>query len=81
MNEKTWNLDKVVYTFTQEGNTNGTTGEYEKLKIVEETAVDCLTKGEGFFVIKTKGWSIDEVDELTNLFKAIKRNVITKTKE
>jgi len=81
MSEKYWKLDKVVYTFSQTANTNGTTGEDEELTITHESVVDCLVEDEGFYVVRTDGWSIDSENELVDLFKAIKRNVITKTKE
>lgn len=81
MNEKTWKLDKVVYSFTQEGNCNGTTQDYEELEITNESTVNCLTEDEGFYVIKTNGWSIDNENELVDIFKTIKRGVITKAKE
>lgn len=75
MSEKIWNLEKIVYSFSQNGNTNGTTKEYEELEITEESVLKCLTEEEGFFVIRTDGWSIDSEEELNDLFKAIKKNV------
>ena len=77
MSEKTWKLEQVVYTFTQEGNTNGTTQEYEELEITEESVLGCLTEEKGFYVIRTEGWSIDNEEEIIELFKTAK-NVKTK---
>lgn len=72
MSEKTWKLDKVAYSFIQEGNTNGTTEEFEELEITNESVLGCLTEDKGFYVIRTNGWSIDNEEEIMNLFKKIK---------
>lgn len=77
MSEKTWKLEQVVYTFSQEGNTNGTTQEFEELEITNESVLDCLTEDKGFYVIRTTGWSIDNEEEIIELFKTVK-NVKTK---
>jgi hypothetical protein len=54
------------FTFTQEGNTPGTTDEFETLTInleyqMPEKPEDC------FIVIKTEGWSVSDGDELKEL--------------
>ena len=71
MSEKYWKLDKVVYTFSQTANTNGTTGEDEELTITHESVVDCLVEDEGFYVVRTDGWSIDSENELVDLFEEV----------
>lgn len=68
-------LDTVVYTFLQDTNTNGTTGksnEDEKLSITYESVIGSLDKEEGFYVIRTDGWSINSTEELLHLFNQIK---------
>ena len=59
-------LDKASFGFSQEGNTLGTTSEYEYLKIRLETQ---LPGERPFIVIETEGWSIDEPKELTTLIE------------
>ncbi len=67
---------KASFEFTQEGNTLGTTTDYEKLEInVESQEADITKDDEEFYVIKTNGWSIDNIDEFEKLFRKIK-NII-----
>ena len=53
--------------FTQEGNTLGTTSESEEIQISLEFQ---LSEKDGpFYVIKTNGWSFDDVSDLNDLIK------------
>lgn len=68
-------LDTIVYTFLQDTNTNGTTGqsnEDEKLSITYESCTGSLDNDSGFYVIRTNGWSINEPKDLLELFEQIK---------
>lgn len=68
-------LDKVIYKFLQETNTNGSTGssnEDEKLTITMESVCGSLDEEPGFYVIRTDGWSINDKSELIALFGQIK---------
>lgn len=67
-------LAEVTFGFYQDGNTLGTTEEYEKLEVTVESQVGDVTDGP-FFVIRTKGWSVDGVFELDDLFKRIKNSI------
>jgi len=65
-----WNPTPVIssfqFTFTQDGNTLGTTKEFETITIKTEYQIP----GEyPFFVIETEGWSVDSVKDLETLFK------------
>jgi len=63
------NLSKIHLEFSQEGNTNGTTEEYEELDVTLESPLFIDTDGH-YFVIKTKtGWSFDSIEELAELLK------------
>ena len=68
-------LEKVAFTFNQEGNTLGTTEEYEQLTIEIETQTGDILKIEengelsGFFVFRTKGWSMDNVNEFEEIIR------------
>jgi hypothetical protein len=65
-------LQTVSVTFSQPGNTAGTTAEYETIQINLEFQ---LGEEEGpFIVLKSKtGWSIDEPDDLINLINRAKK--------
>ena len=66
-------LEKVVFTYTQEGNSNNSTEEYEKLEIRIETSL-CDINDDHFFVIKSEtGWSVDTIEELVYLVNQTKR--------
>lgn len=71
-------LERCSFTFTQEGNGNGTTQEYEDLTIECESSCG-IDNDEGcFYVLKTtSGWSMDGIQELQNLFNRIQK-IITK---
>ena len=59
-------LASVKVTFTQDGNTLGTTDEIEILEIRLESQ---LPGEEFFYVLRTEtGWSFDDPDELGKLF-------------
>jgi len=63
-------LNKVSVSFSQEGNTDGTTGAYESITIDYEVVDE--NEG-GYFVIRTEGWSVDSVEELEELFNRIRK--------
>jgi hypothetical protein len=65
--------------FSQEGNTLGTTEEYEDLTISMEYQIlpEPGSEGEGFFTLKTKtGWSIDSADEIAKLVESVRSAAI-----
>ena len=72
-------INRVRVEFCQEGNTIGTTTPYEDIEISLE-----FQSGEddgSFYVIKTEsGWSIDDVQDLKELFKRCKK-ILEKPKE
>ena len=65
-------IDKVKVSFSQEGNTLGTTSEYENLDVHLEFP---LEEDDGpFYVIKTEtGWSFDDIEDLQVLIDRVKR--------
>ena len=72
-------LERCVFEFSQEGNTNGTTSNYEDLTISCESSLGIDNDGGCFYVIKSEsGWSINNVNDLQELFdriqKVIKQN-------
>ena len=61
-------LDKVIYQFTQDGNTMGSTDDVEELTIECESSTGNLDSDDQFYVIRTStGWSIDNAQELVDL--------------
>jgi len=69
-------LERCSFTFTQEGNGNGTTEEYEELVIECESSLG-IDNDEGcFYVLRTStGWSMDKVDDLQALFDRIQKAI------
>ena len=60
-------ISSVKVVFNQEGNTLGTTSEYESIEVSLEFQ---LSEKEGpFFVIKTEGWSFDDIQDIDKLVK------------
>lgn len=77
--DKTWSLEKITYTFMQEGNTLGTTCDEEELIVNVETQLSGIEEDDGFLVIKTEtGWSINDVEELTDMLKLVRNGVALK---
>ena len=66
-------LEECSFTFSQEANINGLTDEVEILTIQCESSLG-IDNDEGcFYVLKTKGWSIDNVNDLQELFDRIQK--------
>lgn len=57
-------LFRAEITFTQDGNTLGTTEEVESITICFETQ---LPGAPPFIVVKTNGWSTDDCQQLLEL--------------
>ena len=77
--DDTW-LEKIVYTLNQEGNTNGTTEEYETLEVTVESGAGPIDKDGGFLVLRTKGWSINDSDELYKILSMLEKGVCSDPK-
>jgi hypothetical protein len=75
--EKKPKLEKMSFTFSQEGNCIGSTEEYEDLTIECESSMGVDHDKGCFFVLKTTtGWSIDSESDLKELFDRIKKVII-----
>jgi hypothetical protein len=78
-------LDLVTFRYSQEGNTDGTTGlpetdGWEELIIEMQGAVESLSDGPGYLVLRIKtGWSINDPAELTALLDNV-RNIFKNNK-
>ena len=67
-------LVNCSFTFSQEGNCNGTTDEFEELVIECESSLG-IDNDEGcYYVLKTStGWSIDNINDLQTMFDRINK--------
>jgi hypothetical protein len=72
-------LMRVQAVFSQDGNTMGTTEDYEDLTITMEyqTPPAPGNETEGFFTLETEsGWSIDNPEEIVKLIESVKQAAI-----
>lgn len=74
-NNKTWTLYKISYHFSQEGNTLGTTSLDEEMIVDVETQLGSIEEEGGFLVIRTEGWSVNDVEELKDMLKLVEDGV------
>lgn len=69
-------LSRATFRFLQDGNTCGTTDETEELTIEVESSSLISGPDDCFFVLKTPtGWSVDNIDELTELIDRCKKSL------
>ena len=69
-------IGKASIEFTQDGNTLGSTEEVEALEIrAEYQILEPGKGGECFFVLKTEGWSIDDVEEIGKLTASFQKHL------
>jgi hypothetical protein len=66
-------LERCSFTFEQDGNGNGTTDEIETLTVECEASLGIDNDGESYYVLRTEGWSIDNANELQELFDRIQK--------
>jgi hypothetical protein len=66
-------LEKCSFTFNQEGNFNGTTDDVEILTIECDSSLGIDNDEDCFYVLKTDGWSIGNLNELQELFDRIQK--------
>lgn len=75
------NVDKVTFEFSQKAHCMSN-DEYEEIQIEIQNDLGRCEDGEFFFVIKTEQFSLNNIDELKDLFHKIELAVQTfKTKE
>jgi hypothetical protein len=66
-------LLKCSFTFEQEPNCKGSTGEFEDLTIECESSLGIDFDKGCYYVLKTDGWSIDNANDLQLLFDRINK--------
>lgn len=80
MDELKPNLEECNFKFSQEGNCNSRSGEYEFLDITFESDIGIDRTDGGYFVIKTEKWSVDGASDLEAIFDRI-RNLLNKKQD
>jgi hypothetical protein len=69
-------LEEIVYKFTQDGNTDGTTDNYEELTVTVQASTGSIDIDGGYLVIRTPtGWSIDSSSELLDILTTVSAGV------
>ena len=75
-------LEKARFTFTQDGNCNGTTEDMEVIHIECDSSLGVDSDKGCFYVLKTEtGWSIDGLDDLKDLIERCNKSVLSFEKE
>jgi hypothetical protein len=69
-------LDTVTFTFTQEANcVDGTSHDLEVLTVEAKSSLG-IDRDEGaFYVLRTEQWSIDGVDEISDIIKKCEKAI------
>ena len=70
-------LEKATFTFSQKGNCVGSTKDIETLTIDFESSLGLDFDEDGYFVLKTDGWSVDSIEDLQEIFNRTKRVVFS----
>lgn len=66
-------LEKCSFQFSQESNVNGSSGDIELLDIDCESSLGIDNDGDCFYILKTEGWSIDDLSDLQELLDRISK--------
>ena len=72
------NLEEATFSFSQDGNciSDNDNAEFLEIKCVSDMGID---RSEGcFYILKTEGWSIDNLGELQALFDRIHKSLFPK---
>ena len=72
-NTETPTLVSASFHFYQEANCLSNDDEVETLDIEYTSSLGLDNDGEGFFVLKTKSWSMDNIDDMIKMFDRCKR--------
>ena len=65
-------LHKIVYVFTQEGNSDCSTADEEILEVEVCSSSGSLLDTDGYFVLRTDtGWSISSPSELAEILSEV----------
>lgn len=72
-------LENAIFEFSQEANclSENDGAEFLEIKCLSDLGID-RNEGKCFYVLKTEGWSIDNLEELQELFNRIQKTIFTK---
>ncbi len=66
-------LENITLTFTQESNcASEGKEEYETLEVQIESSLGIDYDGGGFFILKTKQWAINDVNDMIETLQRVK---------
>jgi hypothetical protein len=69
-------ITNISFSFIQEGNTDGTTADYEDLKVDIVGGIEGIQNGSFYYVMRSNsGWSFDSMQELMDTFKVVTKSV------
>ena len=71
-------LEEASFRFSQDANCLSDRDEYESLEIEARSSIGIDRDSDCFFIIKTKKWSVDSIEDLEKLFDRIRQVVIKK---
>lgn len=71
-----YTIDEIKFTLSQEGNTIGTTEEFEDIEITFNTQLGDIEKDGAFIVVKTStGWSMDSSQEFADMIQRLANGI------
>lgn len=71
-------LEEASFKFSQDANCLSDKDDYEFLTIEAQSSLGIDRDNDCFFVLKTKKWSVDGVEDLEELFDRIRKTIIKK---
>ena len=71
-------LESASFKFSQDANCISDKDEYEFLEIEAHSSLGIDRDEDCFFVLKTKAWSVDGVEDLEKLFNRIRKVIENK---
>ena len=72
-------LEKATFEFSQEGNCISGQDEFETLTIECESSLGIDRDEDCFYVLRTDGWSVDNEQDLKELFNRIQKVIKDET--
>lgn len=78
MEEQGTLLEEASFKFSQDANCLSDQDAYEFLEIEAKSSLGIDRDRDCFFILRTRKWSIDSVEDLEKLFNRIKKVIETK---
>jgi hypothetical protein len=71
-------LEEATFRFSQDSNCLSDRDDYEFLEIETHSSLGIDRDEDCFFILRTKKWSVDSVEDLEKLFDRIRQVVLKK---